>query len=133
MTENAPAPTPDVDTIVFIHGLWMTPLSWEHWVERFTGYGFNVLAPAWPKVEGTPEEIRNDPSRIANVGIAEILDSYEAVINGLDKPPIIIGHSFGGGFTEILLDRGLGAAGVAISPASARGIFALPFSTLKSG
>lgn len=133
MTESVPAPTPDVDTVVLIHGLWMTPLSWEHWVERFQGYGFTVLAPAWPKVEGTPEEIRNDPARIAGVGIAEILDSYQTTIEGLAKPPIIMGHSFGGGFTEILLDRGLGAAGVAISPASARGIFALPFSTVKSG
>jgi alpha-beta hydrolase superfamily lysophospholipase len=130
---DRPAPTDAVDTVVFVHGLWMTPLSWEGWMERFSGYGFEVLAPAWPKVEGTPEEIRNDPSRIAGVGIAEILDSYEATIRGLDKPPIIIGHSFGGGFTEVLLDRGLGAAGVAISPASPRGVLALAFSTLKSG
>jgi pimeloyl-ACP methyl ester carboxylesterase len=116
-----------------VHGLWMNPRSWEGWMDRFGGYGFTVLAPAWPKLDGAPEELRNNPSRVADVGIAEILDSYEAVIKALDKPPIIIGHSFGGGFTEILLDRGLGAAGVAISPASPRGILALPFSTLKSG
>jgi alpha-beta hydrolase superfamily lysophospholipase len=128
-----PEPSDAVDTVVFVHGLWMTPLSWQGWMDRFRGFGFEVLAPAWPKVEGTPAEIRNDPERIANVGIAEILDSYQSIIEGLAKPPVIIGHSFGGGFTEILLDRGLGAAGVAISPASPRGILALPFSTLRSG
>jgi pimeloyl-ACP methyl ester carboxylesterase len=127
------APTADVDTIVFVHGLWMTPLSWEHWATRFTGYGFTVHAPAWPGIDGTPGEIRKDPSKMAGVTIAQILEHYDEIIRGLDKPPIIIGHSFGGGFTEILLDRGLGAAGIAISPASPRGILALPFSTLKSG
>jgi pimeloyl-ACP methyl ester carboxylesterase len=133
MSDITPAPTADVDTVVLIHGLWMTPHSWEGWADRFRRYGFTVLTPAWPKVEGTPDEIRDDPARIANVGIAEILDHYDTIIRGLDTPPIIMGHSFGGGFTEILLDRGLGAAGVAISPASPRGILALPFSTLKSG
>ena len=85
---DRPAPTDAVDTVVFVHGLWMTPLSWEGWMKRFSDYGFEVLAPAWPGIEGTPEEIRNDPQRIANVGIAEILDSYEFEIRQLDKPPM---------------------------------------------
>ena len=121
------------DTIVLIHGLWMTPLSWEHWVERFQGRGYEVLAPAWPGMDVDAEQLRRDTSAIDNLGIEEIIDSYEATIRALDAPPIIMGHSFGGAFTEILLDRGLGAAGVAIDAAAVRGITKLPFSTLRSG
>jgi len=121
------------DTIVLIHGLWMSPLSWEHWAARFEGRGFTVLAPAWPGMEGDVEQLRADTSAIDELGIGEILDSYEQKIRALEKPPIIRGHSFGGAFTEVLLDRGLGAAGVAIDAAGVRGITKLPFSTLKSG
>ena len=121
------------DTIVLIHGLWMTPLSWENWVERYSNRGYRVLAPAWPGVDVEIDQLRADPSAIENLGIEEILDSYDAIIRELDVPPIIMGHSFGGAFTEILLDRGLGAAGAAIDAAGVRGITKLPFSTLKSG
>jgi pimeloyl-ACP methyl ester carboxylesterase len=120
------------DSIVLIHGLWMTPLSWEHWVERYSNRGYNVLAPAWPGMDGDIDQLRADPSAIEELGIEEIVDHYEQIISGLDSPPIIIGHSFGGAFTEILLDRGLGAAGVAIDAAAVKGITKLPFSTLKS-
>lgn len=121
------------DTIVLIHGLWMSPLSWEHWAARYESRGFTVLAPAWPGMEGDVEQMRADTSAIDELGISDILDSYEQRIRALDKPPIIMGHSFGGAFTEVLLDRGLGAAGVAIDAAGVRGITKLPFSTLKSG
>ena len=120
------------DTIVLIHGLWMTPLSWEHWVERYRSRGYEVLAPAWPGMDGDIEELRANPEPIENLGIEDIVDHYEGIIRGLDNPPIIIGHSFGGAFTEILLDRGLGAAGVAIDAAAVRGVTKLPFSTLRS-
>jgi pimeloyl-ACP methyl ester carboxylesterase len=120
------------DTIVLVHGLWMTPLSWEHWIERYTARGYRVLAPAWPGMEGDIEQLRADPSAIEHLGIEDIVDHYDEVIRNLDAPPIIIGHSFGGAFTEILLDRGLGAAGVAIDAAAVRGVTKLPFSTLKS-
>jgi pimeloyl-ACP methyl ester carboxylesterase len=120
-------------TIVLIHGLWMSPLSWEHWKARFEGRGFTVLTPAWPGMDVDVEQLRADPSAIEDVGIAEILDSYEAKIRELARPPIIMGHSFGGAFTEVLLDRGLGAAGVAIDAAGVRGVTKLPFSTLRSG
>jgi pimeloyl-ACP methyl ester carboxylesterase len=120
------------DSIVLIHGLWMTPLSWEHWAERYQARGYDVLAPAWPGMDGDIEQLRADPTAIEHLGIAEIIDHYDEIIRGLDAPPIIIGHSFGGAFTEILLDRGLGAAGVAIDAAAVRGITKLPFSTLKS-
>jgi alpha-beta hydrolase superfamily lysophospholipase len=120
------------NTIVLIHGLWMTPLSWEHWIERFSARGYRVLAPAWPGMDGDIEQLRGDTSAIDELGIEQIVDSYDAVIRELDAPPIIMGHSFGGAFTEVLLDRGLGAAGVAIDAAAVRGIARLPFSTLRA-
>jgi pimeloyl-ACP methyl ester carboxylesterase len=120
------------DTIVLIHGLWMTPLSWEHWIDRYAARGYRVLAPAWPGMDVDVEQLRADPSAIEHLGITEIVDHYEAVVRGLDSPPIIMGHSFGGAFAEILLDRGLGAAGVAIDAAAVRGITKLPLSTLRS-
>jgi alpha-beta hydrolase superfamily lysophospholipase len=121
------------DTIVLIHGLWMTPLSWEHWTERFKARGYKVLAPAWPGMDADIEQLRQDTSAIDDLGIEEIIDAYDSTIRALETPPIIMGHSFGGAFTEILLDRGLGAAGVAIDAAAVRGITKLPFSTLRSG
>ena len=121
------------DTIVLIHGLWMTPLSWEHWIERFKGRGYKVLAPAWPGMDTDIEQLRQDTSAIDDLGIEEIIDAYDSTIRALETPPIIMGHSFGGAFTEILLDRGLGSAGVAIDAAAVRGITKLPFSTLRSG
>jgi alpha-beta hydrolase superfamily lysophospholipase len=120
-------------TIVLIHGLWMTPLSWEHWIERYSARGYEVLAPPWPGMDVDVEQLRNDTSAIETLGIGEILDSYDAIIRTLDDSPIIMGHSFGGAFTEILVDRGLGAAGVAIDAAGVRGITKLPFSALRSG
>ena len=116
MTPNPTTP----DTIVLIHGLWMTPLSWEHWGDRFSSRGYKVLAPAWPGMDGDIEQLRRDPSGIAELGVTEIVDHYDAIIRDLDQPPIIMGHSFGGLFTQILLDRGLGAAGVAIDSARSR-------------
>ena len=121
------------DTIVLIHGLWMTPLSWEHWTERFKARGFKVLAPAWPGMDTDIKQLLKDTSAIDDLGIEEIIDAYDSTIRALETPPIIMGHSFGGAFTEILLDRGLGAAGVAIDAAAVRGITKLPFSTLRSG
>jgi pimeloyl-ACP methyl ester carboxylesterase len=118
--------------IVLIHGLWMTPRSWEHWAERYTARGHEVLAPAWPGMDRTVEDLRRDPSGIEHLGVAEIVDHYEEIIRALDDAPIVMGHSFGGLFTQLLLDRGLGAAGVAIDSAAAKGVFALPPSQLRS-
>jgi len=120
------------DTVVLIHGLFMTALSWEHGVSRYTDRGYRVIASSWPGMDDI-EALRRDPTVVENLGIAEIVDHYEALIRELDAPPIIIGHSFGGAFTEILLDRGLGAAGVAIDAAAVRGILKLPLSQLRAG
>jgi alpha-beta hydrolase superfamily lysophospholipase len=111
----------------------MTPLSWEHWIDRYSARGYEVLAPPWPGMDVEVDQLRRDTSAIETLGIGEILDSYEGTIRDLDSPPIIMGHSFGGAFTEILLDRGLGAAGVAIDAAGVRGVTKLPWSQLKSG
>ncbi len=120
------------DTIVLINGLWLTALSWEHWVERYTARGYRVIARSWPGMEGDIEELRRDPSAVAGLGLTEIVDHYDRIVRELDQPPIIMGHSFGGLITQILIDRGLGAAGVAIDPAPIKGIWVLPFSELKS-
>jgi pimeloyl-ACP methyl ester carboxylesterase len=123
--------TSPTDTIVLIHGLWMTPRSWEHWIERFEAAGHSVLAPAWPGFDRDIEDVRRDMTQYEGLGITEIADHYDRIIRGLDAPPIIMGHSFGGLLTQILLDRGLGAAGVAIDPAGPKGILALPASTFR--
>ncbi|MGZ4267591.1 MAG: alpha/beta hydrolase [Solirubrobacteraceae bacterium] len=120
------------DPILLIHGLWMTPLSWEHWVERFTAKGHEVHAPAWPGFDTGVEALNRDPSPARGVGIAQILGHYERFIRGLDRPPIIMGHSFGGLFTTILVDRGLGVAGVSVDGAQPKGVFTLPLSTLRA-
>jgi pimeloyl-ACP methyl ester carboxylesterase len=121
------------NTIVLIHGLWMTPRSWEHWIDRYSSRGHHVLAPAWPGMEGEVEDLRRDSSPIAHLGVPEIVDHYERIIDKLDRPPIIMGHSFGGAFVQVLLDRGLGAAGVAIDPGPPKGVLKLPWSTIRSG
>ena len=120
------------DTVVLIHGLWLTAASWERWVERYEGRGFTVVAESWPGMDGDLTALRGDPSGLNDLGIAEIVDHYAGIVSALDRPPIIMGHSFGGAFTQILLDRGLGAAGVAIDAAAVKGISRLPLSALRS-
>ena len=123
---------PQAETIVLIHGMWMTPLSWENWINHYTDRGHRVLAPAWPGLDKEPEELRRDPSPLRGLEITDVVDHYEKIIRGLDRPPIIIGHSFGGLFTQLLLDRGLGSAGVALSTAAPKGVLKLPLSTLRA-
>lgn len=120
------------DTIVLIHGLWMTPRSWEKWIARYEERGFRVLAPAWPGMEAEVEALNADPSPIAKLDIETIVDHYAGIIQSLDSPPIIMGHSFGGAFAQVLLDRGFGAAGVGVASASVKGVLDVPFSTLKA-
>jgi pimeloyl-ACP methyl ester carboxylesterase len=114
------------DTIVLIHGLWMTPRSWELWVEYYRRPGYEVLAPAYPGLDAEVEELRADPSPIERLTIQETVDHYDAVIRCLARPPIIIGHSFGGTLVQLMLDRGLGAAGVAINSVPVKGVAVEP-------
>jgi pimeloyl-ACP methyl ester carboxylesterase len=121
----------NVTTIVLIPGLWMTALTWEHWARHYTDKGYRVIAANWPGMEGDIEQLRRDPSSFANLGLTEVVDHYEQIIGELETPPIIIGYGFGGLVTQILLDRGWGAAGVAIASAPVKGIARLPLSMLK--
>ena len=120
-------------TIMFIHGLWMTPLCWEHFIERFEDLGYNVTAPAWPGHEGEIEEVRkNAPEKIADLGLKEVIQKYENILKNMDEPPIIIGHSFGGLVTQVLIDKGYGTAGVGLDAAAPKGVHKLTFAELKS-
>jgi alpha-beta hydrolase superfamily lysophospholipase len=121
----------NVTTIVLINGLWMTALSWEHWARHYTDKGYCVIAANWPGMEGDVEQLRRDPSSFANLGLTEVVDHYEQIIGELETPPVIIGYGFGGLIAQILLDRGWGAAGVAIASAPVKGIARLPLSMLK--
>src|SRR3954465_5959045 len=96
--------------IVLIHGLWLTSRSWEGWKARFEQRGHEVLAPAWPRMDREVEDLRRAPWVRNGLGVPGVVNHYERIIRGLDPPPINIGHSFGGLITELLLDRGLGAA-----------------------
>ncbi|MGK5742164.1 alpha/beta hydrolase [Micromonospora sp. URMC 103] len=127
------APQGDVDTVVLIHGLWMTPRSWERWVDRYAARGLRVLAPAWPGMDREVEQLRDDPTPIARQRLGRIVNHYSQAVRGLMRPPIIMGHSFGGLITQVLVGQGLGAAAVAIHPAPIKGVAKLPLSTLRSG
>src|ERR671939_1975848 len=112
MTAENNTPDPGApDTIVLIHGLWVTPRSWEHWIEHYEGRGYRVLAPAYPGLEVEVESLNEDPSPIEALTIPAVVEHLEGIVGELENPPIIMGHSFGGVFTQILLDHGYGAAG----------------------
>lgn len=118
--------------LILIHGAWLSARSWENYVDYFAKRGFTVSVPEWGRKRGDVEQMRETAEESAGLGVQEIVDHYEALIRGLDEAPVLIGHSYGGLFVELLLDRGLGRAGVAMSPAPPKGILALPFSTLKA-
>ncbi|MFF2266950.1 alpha/beta hydrolase [Cellulosimicrobium cellulans] len=120
------------DTVVLIHGLWMTPRSWEHWVTHYEAKGLTVLTPAYPGFEIEVEALRENPEIIANLTVPETVDHLAAVVEGLATPPIIMGHSFGGVMTQLLLARGLGAAAVVIDSAPTEGVRVTPVSQARS-
>ena len=130
-TENTPDPAAP-DTIVLVHGLWVTPRSWEHWIEHYEGKGYRVLAPAYPGFEVEVEALNEDPSPIEALTIPGVVEHLEGIVGELEKPPIIMGHSAGGLFTQILLDHGYGAAGVVIDSAPAEGVRVTPVSQIRS-
>jgi non-heme chloroperoxidase len=119
-------------TIVFIHGLWIHASSWQPWMDFFNEHGYNTIAPSWPGDSATVAECRANPTPIANRGVVEITDSYAKAIATLSEPPIVIGHSFGGLITQVILGRGIAAAGIAIDPAPIKGVWQLPLSALKA-
>src|SRR4030088_3311637 len=125
---NATGRTP----VVFIHGLWLLPSSWDRWAEVFEEAGYAPLTPGWPDDPETVEEASAHPEVFAHKTIGQVVDSYAEVIGRLQKKPVVIGHSFGGLITQILAGRGHAAVSVAIDPAPFRGVLPLPVSALKS-
>jgi pimeloyl-ACP methyl ester carboxylesterase len=125
------AKSSDRTTIVFVHGLWMHASSWEPWVEFFQAHGYDAINPPWPGDSSTVAESRANPDAIAGHGITEVADHYAAIIAKLDRPPILIGHSFGGLIVQILLGRGVAAGAIAIDPAPMKGVWQLPISALR--
>jgi pimeloyl-ACP methyl ester carboxylesterase len=124
---NASGSTP----VVFIHGLWLLPSSWANWGEFFKQAGYAPLTPDWPDDPETVEQARANPDALAKKGLKQIADHTAEVIGGLTKKPAVMGHSTGGLLAQIIADRGLSAATVAIDPGPFRGVLPLPVSTLK--
>jgi len=120
------------DTIVLVHGFWVTPRSWEHWITHYEGRGYRVLAPAYPGFEVEVEALNADPSPIEALTVPAIIERLESLVAGLEAPPILIGHSAGGVFTQILLDHGFGAVGVAINSAPTEGVKRVPLSQVRA-
>jgi len=118
--------------VMLIHGAWLSSDSWENFAEYFRSRGHEVSAPEWPRKHGDVAELREHADEVAGLGVTEIVDYYESQIRALPEPPVLVGHSYGGLFVELLLDRGVGRAGVAMSPAPPKGILVLPLSTLKA-
>src|SRR6267378_2229607 len=118
--------------IVFIHGLWLLPSSWDRWAALFEKAGFTTLTPGWPDDPQTVAEAKAHPEVFAHKTIGQVADHFAEVIGELKKKPAVIGHSFGGLLTQIVAGRGLSAASVAIDPAPFRGVLPLPISALKS-
>ena len=119
--------------VVFIHGLWLHASSWNPWLELFRDAGYDPIAPGWPGEPDTVEEARANPDLVANIGIDDVAGHFARIIEGLNAPPVIIGHSFGGLIAEKLLGQNYGAAAVAIDPAQIKGVLPLPLAQLRAG
>ena len=122
----------DRTPIVFVHGLWLLPSSWDRWAAVFDEAGFTSVTPGWPDDPETVEEANAHPEVFARKTVGQVADHLAGVIGKLNKQPAVIGHSFGGLLTQILAGRGLSTAAVAIDPAPFRGVLPLPLSALKS-
>src|SRR5438132_1697601 len=122
----------DRTPVVFVHGLWLLPSSWNRWAELFEEAGYPAVTPGWPDDPATVEEAKAHPEVFARKSVGDIADHVGAVIRRLTTKPVVIGHSFGGLLTQILAGRGAAAVSVAIDPAPFRGVLPLPVSALKS-
>lgn len=121
-------PTP----VIFIHGLWLHATSWAPWLDLFREAGYAPSAPGWPGEPGTVEEARANPDSVAGHGIDDVVEHYAKIIAGLGRPPVLIGHSFGGMIAQKLLGQNLAAAAVAIDAAQIKGVLPLPLSALRA-
>ena len=118
--------------VVFVHGLWLLPSSWDRWAELFAEAGYEPLTPGWPDDPETVDEARAHPEAFAHKTIKQVADHFADIIKDLELRPAIIGHSFGRLLTQILAGRGLAAVAVAVDPAPFRGVLPLPVSALRS-
>jgi pimeloyl-ACP methyl ester carboxylesterase len=118
--------------VVFVHGLWLLPSSWQRWAEAFEEAGYIALAPDWPGDPASVAEANANPAAMANRTVGQVADHFSAVISQLERKPAVIGHSFGGLLAQLLAGRGQSAVTVAIDPAPFRGVLPLPFSALKA-
>lgn len=125
---NASGKTP----VVFVHGLWLLPSSWQNWMDLFAEAGYAPLAPGWPGDRDTVGEARANPQALAGVGVGDVADHFGEVIGALDRKPAIVGHSFGGLITQILAGRGLSFASVAVNPAPFKGVLPLPIAAIRT-
>jgi pimeloyl-ACP methyl ester carboxylesterase len=125
-TESTP------DTIVLIHGFWVTPRSWENWIDHYQKRGFRVLAPAYPGFDVEVEALNADPSPVEALTVPGVVEHLEKIVGELESPPILIGHSAGGTFVQLLLDHGFGAVGVAVNSAPTEGVRTVPLSQIRS-
>jgi non-heme chloroperoxidase len=122
----------ELTPVVFVHGLWLLPSSWDRWATVFEEAGYTALTPGWPDDPETVEEANANPEVFARKTVGQVADHFQELIGRLTKKPAVIGHSFGGLLAQILAGRGLAAASVAIDPAPFRGVLPLPISALKS-
>jgi non-heme chloroperoxidase len=118
--------------VVFVHGLWLLPSSWDRWATVFEEAGFTALTPGWPDDPDTVAEAKAHPDVFAHKNVGQVADHFDTIVRGLTRKPVIVGHSFGGLLAQILAGRGLASATVAIDPAPFRGVLPLPLSSLKS-
>jgi len=118
--------------VVFIHGLWLLPSSWERWATHFESAGFTAVTPGWPDDPETVAEAKAHPEVLAGKTVGQVADHFDVIIRKLSKKPAVVGHSFGGLLTQIIAGRGLAVASVAIDPAPFRGVLPLPISALKA-
>jgi pimeloyl-ACP methyl ester carboxylesterase len=125
---NASGRTP----VVFIHGLWLLPSSWQRWINVFEQAGYAPIAPGWPDDPETVEAARANPEVMAGKGVVQVADHFAEAIGGLTKKPAVVGHSFGGLITQILAGRGLSAASVAVDPAPFQGVLPLPIAAIRT-
>src|SRR5712664_538120 len=130
--EVARANSTGLQPVVFVHGLWLLPSSWDRWATAFEEAGYTALTPGWPDDPETVDEANAHPEVIAHKTVGQVADHFDQIVRGLTMKPAIVGHSFGGLLAQILAGRGLSAATVAIDPAPFRGVLPLPFSSLKS-
>ncbi|MBB4838576.1 pimeloyl-ACP methyl ester carboxylesterase [Sphingomonas kyeonggiensis] len=120
-------------TVMLIHGAWLTPSSWDRFRQRFEAAGVSVVAPPWPYLDRPVDELRRAPDpRLGKLGLRQITDHYATLIEAMPHPPILMGHSFGGLIVQLLADRGLGAAAVAIDPTPPFGVPAHPLAVWTS-